>query len=476
MRRSISAGLGGVGHMVARNLLFASIALVLVASSAAAAPRAPRQEPTSPCARCAPPTFVVTGRGWGHGVGLSQWGALGFAREGAGYEEILAHYYQGTQLTEAPVKRMRVLLAAGAKTLTVGSEAPFRVRDALGGVHELPAGTQRFGPGLRLHEVGRAKPRPLEGPLVFRPAGEPLTLKGRAYRGELRVNVDKGRLRAINVLGLEAYLYGVVPSEMPHTWPLEALKAQSVAARSYALATRRGGDFDVFSDVRSQVYRGIPEEEDPTTEAIDATARQVVSYDGKIAYTYFFSTSGGRTATVTDVWPSSKPIPYLVSVEDPYDSLSPYHRWGPVVFTAGAAAKKLKLPGLQDLRPVVNASGRVGTLTAVASSGETVLTGAEVRRLLKLRSTWFRVGVLSLARPEAPIAPGGQLTLNGIARGLAGVTLEHRPAGEGWMPLAPVKPGQGGAFAVAVKPQVTTLYRLAVGTARSASIQLIVAP
>ncbi len=75
---------------------------------------------------------MITGRGWGHGVGLSQYGALGFARQGAGYEEILAHYYQGTELTEAPVKRMRVLLAAGAKTLDVGSRAPFRARDALG--------------------------------------------------------------------------------------------------------------------------------------------------------------------------------------------------------------------------------------------------------------------------------------------------------------------------------------------------------
>ena len=420
--------------------------------------------------------FVITGRGWGHGVGLSQYGALGMARQGSGYEEILAHYYQGTELAEAPVKRMRVLLAAGAKTLDVGSEAPFRVRDALGKAHELPAGTQRFGPGLRLRKAGKAKPQQLQGPLVFLPGAEPLRLKGRAYRGELRVVAEKARLRAINNLGLEAYLYGVVPSEMPHRWPLEALKAQAVAARSYALATRRSGEFDVYSDVRSQVYRGIPEEEDQTNEAIDATAGQVVTYDGQVAHTYFFSTSGGRTATVTDVWPSSKPIPYLVSVADPHDSISPYHRWGPLVFTAKAARAKLKVPGpLLDLRTAITGSGRVSALTAVAGPRETQVKGGDVRLRLGLRSTWFRVGVLALSRPEAPLEPGHQLTLSGIARGLSGATLEERSSSAAWTPVAKVKPGAGGAFAVPVSPPVTTEYRLAYGsTARSTPIRVVV--
>jgi stage II sporulation protein D len=460
--------------LVVLRLFLASVAAVLVVASASAAPRERAQGPAL-CPRCAPPVFVITGRGWGHGVGLSQYGALGFARQGAGYEEILTHYYQGTELTEAPVKRMRVLLAAGAKALDVGSQSPFRVRDAVGDVHELPAGTQRFGPGLRLRVVGRAKLVKLQGPLVFLPGREPLQLKGRAYRGELRVLVDKARLRAINNLGLEAYLYGVVPSEMPHHWPLEALKAQAVAARSYALATRRSGEFDVYSDVRSQVYRGIPEEETQTNEAIDATAGQVVTYGGQVAHTYFFSTSGGRTATVTDVWPTSKPTPYLVSVADPHDSISPYHRWKPAIVTAKAARARLKVPGpLLDLRATITGSGRVGSLAAVGPAGETLIKGGDVRRLLDLRSTWFRIGVLALARPEAPVAPGGQLTLTGIARGLAGVTLEQQAPGEAWKPVAKVKSAPSGAFAVAVKPTVTTLYRLAYGTTRSTTVRVVV--
>jgi stage II sporulation protein D len=460
--------------MVALRLSLASLAAVLVAASAWAAPRERSQDPTL-CPRCAPPVFVITGRGWGHGVGLSQYGAFGYARQGAGYEEILGHYYQGTELTQAPVKKIRVLLAGAAKALDVGSAAPFRVRDSLGDVHDLDSGPQRFGPGLRLKKLGEKKLTKLQGPLVFLPGDEPLTLKGRAYRGELRVNVEKGRLRAINTLGLEAYLYGVVPSEMPHRWPLEALKAQAVAARSYALATKRSGDFDVYADVRSQVYRGIPEEEAPTNQAIDETAGLVVTYQGQIAHTYFFSTSGGRTATVTDVWPTSKPTPYLVSVADPYDSISPYHRWGPLVLSAKAARAQLKVPGpLRDLRTTITPSGRVGSLVA-AGPVDTEVNGGDVRRLLGLRSTWFRVGVLALGRPEAPLEPGHQLTLPGIARGLAGVTLEQRTPGTPWAPLAKVKPNGRGAFAVAVKPEVTTQYRLAAGTARSAVVRVVVA-
>src|SRR5262245_29181920 len=460
--------------MAVRRLFPALVLAAFVATTAAAAPKRSTQPPA--CSRCVAPVFVVTGRGWGHGVGLAQWGAYGYARQGAGYEEILTHYYQGTEFGQAPVKRMRVLLAGAAKTLAVGSKAPFRVRDALGDVHELGAGTQTFGSGLRLRATGDQKPQQLQGPLVFLAGREPLELNKRAYRGELRVDVQKGKLRAINSLGLEPYLYGVVPAEMPHRWPAEAPKAQAVPARSYALATKRSGDFDVYADVRSQVYRGIPEEEEPTNEAIDATAGQVLTYEGKIALTYFFSSSGGRTATVTDVWPSSPAVPYLVAVDDPYDTASPYHRWGPLVFTAKAARAKLKVPGaLRDLRTVLTPSGRVATVAAVSPNGETQLTGADMRRLLGLRSTWFRVGVLTLAQPAAPVVAGGQTTLTGMARGLTGVSLEQRAPGQAWTPMAKVKPATGGAFAIAVKPAAPTLYRLAYGTTvRSTPIRVSV--
>ena len=186
----------------------------------------------------------------------------------------------------------------------------------------------------------------LTGPLTFSPGGAPLALAGKAYRGQLRAILTGKTLEAVNVVGLESYLYGVVPSEMPYIWSPDALEAQAVAARSYALATRKQkGDFDVYGDVRSQVYGGIAAEHYETTAAVDKTRRQVVLYNGKVATTFFFSTSGGRTAAIQDAWPKSAPVPYLVSVADPYDTLSPWHNWGPVLVDGAKLRKALKLAG-----------------------------------------------------------------------------------------------------------------------------------
>ena len=301
---------------MSRSILFAAFAavsaLVLGASAgqggeAASAARAPAASSA---------TFIVTGRGWGHGVGMSQWGALGFARRGYSYERILAHYYPGTVLTKAPVARVRVLLVEGRRSLTVSSAASFRVTDGAGKRYRLRAGKHRLGPDLRLELPGKNRPQRLPAPLTLVPGQVPLEL-GRRYRGSIQVSVVDGKLRAINFVGLEAYLYGVVPDEVPHTWPPEVLKAQAVAARSYALVTRKSGAFDLYADTRSQVYGGVDAETFPTTAAVDATAGRILAYRGQIAVTYFFSTSGGRTAAIQDAWPGSRPVPYLVSCRIP---------------------------------------------------------------------------------------------------------------------------------------------------------------
>ena len=436
--------------------------------------RRPRSVPDVP--KAGEPVFVVTGRGWGHGVGMSQWGANGFARRGTPYDRILAHYYRGTSIGRAPVSQVRVLLASGKKTLTVSSEAPFRVREPSGRVRKLAAGKQVLGLGLRVKPKGVKRRIALEWPVVFLPGKEPLRLD-RRYRGSIKIDLAGGRLRAINVVGLEQYLYGVVPSEVPDDWPAEALKAQAVAARSYALATRKlSGAYDLFSDVRSQVYRGIDEEEDSTNAAVDDTAGEVVMYRGRVATTYFFSTSGGRTASAEDVWPDSGRVPYLVSVDDPYDSLSPHHTWGPIVFSAARMQKALKAPGrLTDVRTTVNASARVPTVTGVGTQGETSIRGADLRRALDLRSTWFRIGVLALPQPAKPLAYGAAGKLVGTARGVNRPVLEQLK-GSSWTTVAVVQ-GQGsGSFSVTVRPTATTRYRLASGVVRTAPTSVNVSP
>jgi stage II sporulation protein D len=418
-------------------------------------------------------TFVVTGHGWGHGVGMSQYGAYGYAQKGVGYEKIVLHYFAGTELGQAPVSKVRVLLTSGVGSLPIGSASDFRVKDATGAVHEVTAGKYTLTPAMKLKVDGAANARALPGPLLFQPGTSALQLK-HLYRGSVQVDVVSGKLRAINVVGLEQYLYGVVPSEMPFNWAPEALKAQAVVARSYALATRRSGAFDLYPDTRSQVYLGIEHEKPSTTSAVDATAGQVVLYQGQVAKTYFFSTSGGRTASAEDVW--GEPVPYLVSVPDPYDSISPHHTWGPVAFTGAALAKQLKMKGrIMDIQSELNSSGRVKMLTIVGSQGTLEIPGTAVRQRLKMQSTWFTVGVLSLSAPATTVVYGSRAQLTGIARGLPGATLQQLD-GSTWKSVGTVKADSDGTVTFTVKPPVTTRYRLATGKVSAPSVRVPVAP
>jgi stage II sporulation protein D len=441
--------------------------LLLVAGSAAHARSSAQPVPQGAA------TFVVTGHGWGHGVGLSQWGAYGYAQKGFDYEKIVLHYFTGTELGDAPVSRVRVLLTSGVKTLTVNSTVDFKVRDGSGVVHTLSAGAYPLTTALKLRADGQSKASALPGPLLFQPGSAALALKHR-YRGSIQIDVSAGKLRAINMVGLEQYLYGVVPSEMPYTWAPEALKAQAIAARSYALATRRTGAFDLYPDTRSQVYLGIEHEKPSTNAAVNATAGQVVLYDGEVAKTYFFSSSGGRTASAEDVW--GEPVPYLVSVPDPYDSISPHHDWGPFVFTGTKLAKMLKMKGqVVDLQPELNSAGRIKVLNVIGTKGTLAVPGAVLRTKMGLRSTWFSVGVLSLAGPTQTVVFGGRAKLIGVARGLTQAMLQQRQAGT-WTDVSSVTADKDGAVSVLVKPSVTTQYRLASGKVLAASVRVPVAP
>jgi stage II sporulation protein D len=454
----------GVSSM-RRTLALAS--LLLLGTGPAAPARVQQPAPVGTA------TFVVTGHGWGHGVGLSQYGAYGYAQKGVTYPKIVLHYFPGTELGAAPVSRVRVLLTSGAKRLKIGSAEDFRVRDATGVVHDVLAGTYTLTSALKLKVDGEDKPRVLPAPLIFQPGAAVLELK-RRYRGSIQVDVTTGKLRAVNLVGLEQYLYGVVPSEMPYTWHPEALKAQAVAARSYALATRKTGAFDLYPDTRSQVYLGVDHEKPSTNAAVDATAGKVVLYEGQVAKTFFFSTSGGRTASAEDVW--GEAVPYLVSVADPYDSISPYHDWGPFAFTGAKLARVLKLPGrVVDLQPELNSSGRIKSLNVVGTKSSLAVPGTDLRKRLGLRSTWFSVGVLSLSAPREPVVYGSRARLTGVARGLSQAVLQQRD-GSGWQAVGAVKADKEGALTVLVKPPVTTQYRLAAGKVTAAAVRVPVAP
>ncbi len=348
------------------------------------------------------------GHGWGHGVGLAQYGAMGYAskahRNGTW---ILAHYYPGTTIATRPAARIRVRLAASA-TAQVTSATLARGADGrrvtLSAARTYGVSLWEGGPLLRIADLrtGRGLAH-LQGPVRITGA-TPVRLLGTAengvrdgrYRGALVLSREAASVLAVDDVDSEQYLDGVVASEMPSSWPGAALRAQAVAARSYALAGLQpaGAAFDVYADTRSQMYRGVAGETTASTTAVNATRRQALMFGGRVADALFSASSGGRTAANEEIFPSADPVPYLRAVDDPYDDLSPYHDWSVTVSAASAATRLGALvPG--DLVGLAVATttptGRAATVRITGSLGAVDVPAGTVRTLLGLRSTWFSV-------------------------------------------------------------------------------------
>jgi stage II sporulation protein D len=333
-------------------------------------------------------SWVITGKGFGHGVGMSQYGAHGLAQNGRKYRRILRHYYRNTRIGQVEARRVRVLLSVRRR---VGFR---RARRACG---------RRVNPQRRYSFVGsgRVALRNDRGKRLRRcgrrarargPGGVRILGHGR-YRGALVARASGGSLMVINAAPLEGYVKGVVPQEVPASWHRQALRAQAVAARSYGIATSRSGAFDHYADTRSQVYGGRRAETKRTNRAVDDTRRQVVKHRGRVAVTYYFSTSGGRTENVEHGFSGGSPSPYLKSVNDPFDGISPYHSWA-VTFSDRAMESRLSGLFRGNLRRIrvlqTGESPRIVRARVVGSQGSSVVSGATLRSRLGLRSTWAR--------------------------------------------------------------------------------------
>jgi len=445
-----------------RNTIVLLFAFALTASAAAAMPPMPSTPATAaPSTALSAPVYVLTGGGYGHGVGLSQYGALAQAKANRSYRDILSFYYPGTQLGKAPISKVRVLVADARPAIRIASTVPFSVSDATGALTPLPPGEIVVKPDLKVPVDG--KPTALPGPISFLPGkGVPLTLGGKGYRGELRVTAVLKKLQVVDVVGLDAYILGVVPGEMPKEWPAAALQAQAVAARSYALASIvKGKDFDLYADPRSQMYYGVAAESPTTTAAVQATRGEILSYGGTVATTFYSSSSGGRTASSADVF--GLPLPYLQTREDPWDALSPFHQWAPRSFTAASLAQAFGLSApVVDVIVAPTLSGRPASVTLVKKTGQSVLlTAADVRARLGLRSTAFRLGVLKVAPPPSVATSGTPVVVSGLARDVTAPVLEKLGANGDWLPSVKLVPATDGTFAVTVRPKATATYRLA---------------
>lgn len=403
--------------------------------------------------------FFVRGGGWGHGIGMSQWGAYGQALNGRSYDTILAHYYRGTALGEISNVSLGVILASGRSSLTIGSNARFTVTGAGGKTWTLGARDHTFGPDLRLRTVS-GRWVTLSSPASFRPGNAKLRLNGSYYRGSFGVASNGTSLSAVNHLSMESYLRGVVARESPASWPLEALKAQAVAARSYAYVSIQGGRY-LYPDTRDQVYGGVAAETGATDRAVSDTRRQVVTYNGSVVQAFFFSSSGGRTASIADEWGSS-PVPYLVSVKDPWDRYSPYHRWGSFRYTTRGIASHVTVPrGFNDMVVNRNGSGRAASVDLIGSSTRRV-TGSSFRSAFNLRSTRFWISVLRLSASHPKTRPcKGAVRLSGFERReKPGLGVQQRLVGGAWQTAASgINPNPDGTFVVCANPTATTFYR-----------------
>jgi stage II sporulation protein D len=444
-------------------------------------------------------SFTFAGHGYGHGVGMPQYGAEGYALAGGSYQQILSLYYPGTVLgPDTPGAQIRVLLQSGQTGVQVTSATGLVAHDETSGATASVPSAAVVTEAAGSYTVTGADGTPIAsgwvGPVLLTPAGtSPVELVGtalygganRTYRGSIRVVLGASGLAAVNVLALEDYLRGVVPSEMPSSWQPAALEAQAVAARGYALATAApvGSLFDVYADTRSQAYAGLQAETPTTDAAIAATSGQVLSYAGKLATTYFSSSSGGRTANVQEVFPGSAPTPYLVAVDDPYDAASPYHDWT-VTFTDSQIATALGYAGtVTGLSVDAYPSGRVRTLQIAGSAGAKIVTAPTARSALGLRSTWFTTGAGTTPTPVAPNAvttlslakprvSGGRVLLHGAAP--PGPLVLQGASGASWRTLATVTPAANGAVAFTRKLGETPLYRLLQGLIATPAVRISV--
>jgi stage II sporulation protein D len=284
----------------------------------------------------------------------------------------------------------------------------------------LRPGSDGSGFEATLQTPGDPAPRPLLLPLAElwltprREGGDQaLVVVGeRAYRGRLQLTSRDQGLRVINHVSLEAYLAGVVGSEMPPSWPLEALQAQAVAARTYALAQRRPtAAFDLQATVASQVYGGVASETDSTREAVARTRGQVLLHRGELINAVFHSSSGGYTENSGEIW--TRQLPYLVSVPD-FDDSSPVSRWERSFDPLQLRRAFRETDGVQAIQVLdTSSTGRVRRARILGPAGSLELTGAELRQRLGLRST------LASFRLQ-PIAAGPASSSSPPAEGIAG--------------------------------------------------------
>jgi len=358
-------------------------------------------------------TITITGAGWGHGVGMSQYGAWGAADAGLSHEEILNFYYPGTTIAKLKSgNTIRVWISADSdNALNVLPSAGLRVRDSAGRRYTLPTGSKYRQWRIRrsgskrvlqyLNTGGSWVPRGTSLSAarlwtVDNPNRRSVTVRlpggrNRDFRESVALRFYGSGARTVNSVTMENYLRGVVPREMPTSWHSEAIQAQAVAARSYAARAQlspRASVYDICDTSYCQVYGGQNDETARGSDAVAATANQVLKIGSTIALTMYSSSNGGHSA--------SGGTSYLVAKPDPYDSRMRSQKWSTWL---SAAKIQSAYPAIGTLRSVQVSDrdgkgawgGRARKVVITGSKGAVSVTGAQFRSMFGLKERLFAV-------------------------------------------------------------------------------------
>ena len=360
--------------------------------------------------------ITIVGAGWGHGKGMSQYGAYGAATKGLNYAEIIDFYYTGTKLDSLPDGNViRVWITAdNDKSLAVRPVAGQKVVDSAGHSVTLPTGTKYNK--WRLSRSGSKrvlayrdtkgkyttyKTKLQQGRVWYIQNSKTGTVKlampngdTKTYRGKLALRFSGSGARTVNYVSMETYLRGVVPAEMPATWSSEAVKAQAVAARTYAAKLRSvvssGSIYDLCDTSACQVYRGVAVEHPASDKAISGTANKVVEYKDKLALTMFSSSNGGWSAS------GGADYPYLKAKKDPYDGVKRDQTWSVTLSSsriqkAYSSIGSLKSVQITDRDGDGTYGGRVDKVKITGSKGSVTVTGGSFKSKFGLKERLFKL-------------------------------------------------------------------------------------
>jgi stage II sporulation protein D len=397
-----------LGRSRIRRLLSGAVAVAVVGTSAVLT-TIPARADSAVAARSG--SFTIRGAGWGHGWGMSQYGAYGAARKGLSWKQILAFYYRGTRLSKMPSgTKIKVWIAAdNDNSLRVLPARGLAVRDTAGHSYTVPTGAKytswrisRSGTGYRLSyrtssgSYVTKSPGLTSGTWSFSTGSKIVKVvlpngSVRPYRGSVALIKRGTGGRTINNVLLEDYVKGVVPAEMPTSWAANAVRAQAVAARSYAVRLQKfagHSGYDICDTTACQVYGGMGRETSGGNAAVKTTAGTIVTYRGVVALTQYSPSNGGHTARGDYL--------YLAAHADPYDGVIKSQAW---TRTLSASSIRRAWPSVGTVKQLQITSrdgagawgGRVKAIKIIGSSRTTTVSGTTFQHMFGMRSSLYMV-------------------------------------------------------------------------------------